>query len=726
MTTNTTQRDQIFNDVLDNVSINLGQILNQPLTADVVSSNDELENLAMQYGGLELRSSYVSARQYSHAKNYFQNKDIDENTAALMSMLVINVARFTNSSVQSVIVGLEERNVEFTREQLQVTNKIRKPSNQLLSFLQLDNCFGSYINNKTEMFCFEGDEIELASPPEILNVIPTFGPEAGGTTVTITGLNFDPLSQVTFEGIAAASITFVDPTELIVETPPGVGLAEVEVINPDNQSDIYVPVYQYSGWDTNPEEWFEFFDNDVIYSNDNFTVQEDGENRVFHAASHDSGQFAVRISTDGSTTAAGIMLYRQDLNPELGLDNNSWGIALNDSSSYSNEEALIHDANVNLVGDISAPNPPHEIMFEIDIDAGSVWFGVDGTWVDDPASDPPSFSFTPNYRVSLALLLNESGSSATLLRPNEFITPATSGFIAGWPDPLAFTYIPPPPIIDLIDPNSGPEAGGTLVSVQGQNFKNGAVIEFDNDVIPSTTFVNSGEITLTTIAGTGFDDVRITNPDGQFDEVDDGYEYISYTGWQFEFIFIPGTSVSFLNDNFTLERDQESGGQTIVFQHGTNKTSGRFDLRFTVNNTVLFNPAFVEPAVGFRATGTTTGSFIGSNSNAWAIWANDGGGLDERAYHSGIATSFGDILPSSGGEIMIAVDIDNGLMWAGADGVWANGGDPATGINPLYNNIPADIELITDMFYPGSVITLHTPDEFVTPVTAGFTAGWPD
>ena len=74
-----------------------------------------------------------------------------------------------------------------------------------------------------------------ASPaPTITSIDPTSGPTAGGTSVTITGTNFVDGATVTFGGLAAIPVTFVDSTTLIATTAAHVAeVVDVVVTNPD-------------------------------------------------------------------------------------------------------------------------------------------------------------------------------------------------------------------------------------------------------------------------------------------------------------------------------------------------------------------------------------------------------------------------------------------------------------------------------------------------------------
>ena len=70
-------------------------------------------------------------------------------------------------------------------------------------------------------------------PPVIDSVTPSFGPTAGGTTITILGSALEGATGVTVRGVAATSVTVVNDTTVTAVTPPGsVGAANVQVITP--------------------------------------------------------------------------------------------------------------------------------------------------------------------------------------------------------------------------------------------------------------------------------------------------------------------------------------------------------------------------------------------------------------------------------------------------------------------------------------------------------------
>jgi hypothetical protein len=76
-----------------------------------------------------------------------------------------------------------------------------------------------------------------------------------------------------------------------------------------------------------------------------------------------------------------------------------------------------------------------------------------------------------------------------------------------------------PPSISFVDPNSGPSAGGTPLTIRGANFVAGATVLIGGTVTVTcldTTFVNATTLTCTTPPGNfGQRSINVVNPDGQ-------------------------------------------------------------------------------------------------------------------------------------------------------------------------------------------------------------------
>ena len=93
-------------------------------------------------------------------------------------------------------------------------------------------------------------------------ISPVQGPDTGGTQVTFTGTGFEPGMRVTFDGLEATAIEYVDSTTLIATTPAhGPGTADVAVMGP-------APDYRLAWLDqafrftdtTPPQLWYGFSD----------------------------------------------------------------------------------------------------------------------------------------------------------------------------------------------------------------------------------------------------------------------------------------------------------------------------------------------------------------------------------------------------------------------------------------------------------------------------------
>jgi hypothetical protein len=80
--------------------------------------------------------------------------------------------------------------------------------------------------------------------PTIESIEPTLGAEAGGTEVTIHGTNFLSGATVIF-GSNAATILDVTSGQIICVTPPGLGVSNVTVTNPDFKSTTLSEGYTY-------------------------------------------------------------------------------------------------------------------------------------------------------------------------------------------------------------------------------------------------------------------------------------------------------------------------------------------------------------------------------------------------------------------------------------------------------------------------------------------------
>lgn len=124
-------------------------------------------------------------------------------------------------------------------------------STTLTCDLDLNGAFtGTYnvvVQNPDTQTGFLPNGFEVTYPqPTITNIDPAIGLVAGGETITITGTYFENGADVDFDGVYSPDVTFIDPTELIIETPAHtIGLKDVTVTNPNTMSITTTNGYEY-------------------------------------------------------------------------------------------------------------------------------------------------------------------------------------------------------------------------------------------------------------------------------------------------------------------------------------------------------------------------------------------------------------------------------------------------------------------------------------------------
>ena len=135
---------------------------------------------------------------------------------------------------------------------------------------------------------------------------------------------------------------------------------------------------------------------------------------------------------------------------------------------------------------------------------------------------------------------------------------------------------------------------------------------------------------------------------------------------------------TFSNANLTIAPNAatyQNASSTI------NVTSGKWYAEFTTNGTPNSANMVGISSLSELNTLVTTASYVGSSSTGYSFQF----GVPNKI-NNGVTTSYGSI-PSSGGVIMMAFDLDNGKIWWGLNGTWFSSGDPAAGTNAAFTGI---------------------------------------
>jgi IPT/TIG domain-containing protein len=102
---------------------------------------------------------------------------------------------------------------------------------------------------KLNMSLLQSDGLRAKlKPPTVTAISPTFGVEAGGTAVTITGTRFKAGAQASIGGVACTGEVVVSKTSMTAVTGAHAAAENVDVVvtNPNGQSGTGVGLYDYA------------------------------------------------------------------------------------------------------------------------------------------------------------------------------------------------------------------------------------------------------------------------------------------------------------------------------------------------------------------------------------------------------------------------------------------------------------------------------------------------
>lgn len=349
------------------------------------------------------------------------------------------------------------------------------------------------------------------SAPSVSNVAPTTGTISGGTSLVISGTDFNALTRVTVGG-AAATVTARTASSLTVSTPPGPeGAAAIVVTNPGNQA------VTYTGF-----TYFTPIEPPTITS----------------------------VSPTSGPTAGGTVLT---INGTLFKPNVEVTFTVNGTTLPGTAITIINPAQLRVT------TPAHA--------AGDATITVRNPADDLPTSRPNAFTYlappaitniTPNTGLTTGgltitisgsafrtgaivrfgaiagtnVVIDPSGTSLTVTTPSAtangpvnvtIVNTDTQQVVAS----NAFTYAYPQPTITSVTPSSGFTAGGTPITIDGTGFQTGPTVTVGGVAATTVVRVSLTRITAVTPAGSaGLVDVVVTNSDSQTVTLPASFRYV--------------------------------------------------------------------------------------------------------------------------------------------------------------------------------------------------------
>ena len=332
-------------------------------------------------------------------------------------------------------------------------------------------------------------------PPTVTSLSPSVGPSSGGTTVTITGTGLFGASVVTFGSTPATSFTVNTPTS-ITATSPAVapGTVDVRVTTSGGTSA------------TSLADQFTFHDNPTVTSvnpNRGPTSSMSGRHRVtitgenfFDVSEVTFGSTPANFTVDSPTS---VTAY---LPPHPAGTVNVRVTATGGTSPASFDNRFLYQAapTVTGVSPNAGPTAGGTPVFITGTDftaAESVYFGTRGPMQFFVLSDNVIVCISPSYTA---------GAKDVYV-----ITPG--GLSAASPADV-FTY-QNAPVVTAVKPDAGPTAGGTSVTITGNDFKSVSAVKFGTTPATSYTVNSDTSITATApAASAGAVDVTVTTPGG--------------------------------------------------------------------------------------------------------------------------------------------------------------------------------------------------------------------
>jgi hypothetical protein len=337
----------------------------------------------------------------------------------------------------------------------------------------------------------ENDRYEFVTAPIVRKVSPVSGNISGGTSVTLTGENFNNAAYVWFDGIRTTEFT-VDNNNQITVIAPGapdsyLGVAVPVAVQRYGSSFIGLSYATYT-WITAPT---------VTKINPN-SGSVDGGNTVTITGQYFTGTKSVYF---GDTKATSFTVVDDNtITAVVPAGTGKVDVQITNEAGASDTSTSKDDYNYVQVPYITSITPTSGSYVggnTIDI----LGYGFTGaTKVVVGSNEAEIISVTGNKIKITAPALNSQptkpGAPTTV-----HIQVTASGGVSVNSDRDKYMYVAVPRIYSL-SPSKGPTDGGTVVTVKGIGFTGVSGVWFWNDVgsTPATTykFISDTEITVTT------------------------------------------------------------------------------------------------------------------------------------------------------------------------------------------------------------------------------------
>ena len=333
------------------------------------------------------------------------------------------------------------------------------------------------------------DKFIFLPQPVITNITSSRGLETGDTLVTINGTGFFKATAVTFGSTAAKSFKLISQTQINAVSPAGSGIVDITVANPSAISAI------------TPADQFTYVGIPSVTSLVTARGPITGGSSVIISGTKFSGATAVNFGTIPAT-AFTINSSNQmtAISPAGSGTVDVTVITLAGTSATSALDQFTYVA-APMVAAVAPINGPQTGGTSVTLSgtnftgASAVTFGT-----------TPAASFTVNNDNQMTAISPTGSGSAD-------ITVTTVGGTSAVSALDQFTYVAAP-MISMVAPVSGPQMGGTAVSLSGTGFTGASAVLFGTTPAISFTVNNDSQITAISPTGSGSADITVTTVGG--------------------------------------------------------------------------------------------------------------------------------------------------------------------------------------------------------------------
>ena len=414
--------------------------------------------------------------------------------------------------------------------------------------------------------------------PLVLLAAPLVGPTTGGTSVTITGLNFTGATAVSFGGVAATNVVVVNDATITATAPAhAVGIVDVSVTSAAGSGIglglfTYLPINLPIVGLATPLSGPTSGGTVVTISGANFTgtsaVNFGGSPAAFTVVNdttitattpaHVAGVVGVSVTSNAGTGInAGIFTYLPTATPTVLLAAPLVGpvtgntlvtiTGLNFTGATDVRFGTVSGTALTVVNDstITVLTPAHAAgIVDVSVtSAAGTGLGL-GLFVYLPTAQPSVLLVTPptgpitggtsvtitglNFTGATAVSFGGTAATGVTVINDTTMTAIAPAHAAGivnvsvtspngtGTDLGLFTYLPTgAPSVLVAAPLTGTIAGGTLVTITGVNFTGATAVHFGGTTATSFTVINDATITATAPAhSAGIVDISVSSPNG--------------------------------------------------------------------------------------------------------------------------------------------------------------------------------------------------------------------